>query len=317
MPALKCDACGGALISYKDGLMKCEYCGLLHTRERINQKVQEIKGAVEVYKGNVERERLLQNAKHFTKTGDYTSAYKTFQILRFDYPADEQIEEEFWKLRVKHTLTYDYDVKNVDPASIKEFSETIQNSKKYSINSDELIAKVVKLYNNFDGITNKAFEWNRLELNDIIDNYGLANIWKRKIDISNKKNEIGYKEGSLNNAVSYKDHVKKSNEEMDSKRTGEIIGALFLLLLVFINIALCTSSLWWILAFFITIPMALSGFLGAATSDNRYSNSKGVTDAEKTVEIIKGELDVLYDDIEKAEADLKKEEATVFLKLME
>ncbi len=44
MAALTCDICGGKLIMQTGALVKCESCGMEYTKERMQEKVQEIKG---------------------------------------------------------------------------------------------------------------------------------------------------------------------------------------------------------------------------------------------------------------------------------
>ena len=46
MAALVCDVCDGKLVMGSGGVAVCENCGMEHTKERMREKVQEIKGTV-------------------------------------------------------------------------------------------------------------------------------------------------------------------------------------------------------------------------------------------------------------------------------
>lgn len=48
MAALVCDICGGKLSMGTGGLAVCDSCGMEHTKERVQEKVQEIKGVVRI-----------------------------------------------------------------------------------------------------------------------------------------------------------------------------------------------------------------------------------------------------------------------------
>lgn len=87
MTALKCDACGAGLSMDKSGdFAICEYCGMKHTNERISVKIQEIKGVVEITKGDAEKKRLLKNAETFIELGKISSAREIYEQLTNDYP---------------------------------------------------------------------------------------------------------------------------------------------------------------------------------------------------------------------------------------
>ncbi|MEG1526452.1 MAG: hypothetical protein RSA96_02340 [Erysipelotrichaceae bacterium] len=56
MAALVCDICGGKLSMGTGGIAVCDSCGLEHTKERMREKVQEIKGTV-----RVDNSHLIEN----------------------------------------------------------------------------------------------------------------------------------------------------------------------------------------------------------------------------------------------------------------
>jgi len=56
MSALKCDICGGKLTMGEKGVAVCDSCGMEHTQQRMQEKIQEIKGTV-----RVDNSPLVQN----------------------------------------------------------------------------------------------------------------------------------------------------------------------------------------------------------------------------------------------------------------
>lgn len=112
MKTLVCEICGGKLIMQSGGVAKCDSCGMEYTKERIQEKIQEIKGTVkidspvEVVKGDAEKERLLRNAEIFYDLKKYEDSRKFFSQIC------EQYTNEFrgWFGLYKSTLmSYFYD----------------------------------------------------------------------------------------------------------------------------------------------------------------------------------------------------------------
>ena len=99
MVALKCDACGGSLTMTNSGeIAVCDFCGMKYTMERIKAKVQEIKGVVEITKGEAEKERLLSNAETFIRINNVNKAEEIYKHLMEEYPNDEIAYVEYLKL---------------------------------------------------------------------------------------------------------------------------------------------------------------------------------------------------------------------------
>ncbi len=92
MKQLTCEVCGGKLVMQSGGIAKCDSCGMEYTKERIQEKVQEIKGTVkidgpvETIKGNSEKERLLKNAEQFEQFQDWEKAYQTYKEITKEFP---------------------------------------------------------------------------------------------------------------------------------------------------------------------------------------------------------------------------------------
>lgn len=64
MAALVCDLCGGKLIMGAGGVATCDSCGMEHSADRMKEKVQEIKGVVQVDSSHLIENymRMAQNA---------------------------------------------------------------------------------------------------------------------------------------------------------------------------------------------------------------------------------------------------------------
>ena len=64
MAALVCDLCGGKLVMGTGGIATCDSCGMEHSPERMREKVQEVKGVVQVDSSHLVENymRMAQNA---------------------------------------------------------------------------------------------------------------------------------------------------------------------------------------------------------------------------------------------------------------
>lgn len=84
MAALVCDICGGKLAIGTGGIAVCDSCGMEHTNERIQEKVQEIKGVVQLDNSNmIDNWMKIGNAA--VASGNNKEAYEYFtKILEAD-----------------------------------------------------------------------------------------------------------------------------------------------------------------------------------------------------------------------------------------
>ncbi len=106
MKALTCDACGGNLTMTDDGSFAiCDFCGTKHTKERIGIKVQEIKGVVEITKGDAEKERLIKNAEKFIVLKEFVKAKKAYEDITTMYPDEWKGWWGLFKLPFEEFLT--------------------------------------------------------------------------------------------------------------------------------------------------------------------------------------------------------------------
>lgn len=174
MSALTCDICGGNLAMNESGdFAVCESCGMKHTKERVKVKVQEVKGVVEITKGEVEKERLLRNAETFIKINDVNKAEEIYEQLMSDYPDDETAYVEYLKLlfpRLSAELSKSEYVKLTKPWSpysdIKRIISIIQNlsGSKYDNMIDSLWLEHDKKHSNFQSELTKKYNAGEISL---------------------------------------------------------------------------------------------------------------------------------------------------------
>ena len=81
MAALVCDVCGGKLVMGTGGIAVCDSCGMEHSKDRMQEKVQEIKGTVAVsnlthYKDIWEAagKGIVQDVAYFIENGTDVNA---------------------------------------------------------------------------------------------------------------------------------------------------------------------------------------------------------------------------------------------------
>ncbi len=87
MGKLMCEICGGSLVMNADNVAECESCGMKYAKEKIAQMVK-IDGAVEITKGEAEKERLLKNAETFISLNERNKANSIYYQITKDYPDD-------------------------------------------------------------------------------------------------------------------------------------------------------------------------------------------------------------------------------------
>jgi alpha-tubulin suppressor-like RCC1 family protein len=77
MAALVCDVCGGKLVMGTGGMAVCDSCGMEHSKDRMQEKVQEIKGSVEV--SNIASlESLFKRGQLALENSQWETAYGYF-----------------------------------------------------------------------------------------------------------------------------------------------------------------------------------------------------------------------------------------------
>ena len=122
MAALVCEICGGKLVVQSGGVAKCDSCGMEYTKERIQEKIQEIKGTVkidgpvEAIKGDAEKERLLSVALECRKKEQYEDAIQIYNSIIKDYPSDWK---GYWG-KIQSSLINDSAIVGVEIYSFRE-----------------------------------------------------------------------------------------------------------------------------------------------------------------------------------------------------
>ena len=117
MPALTCDVCGGALSIDAGGkTATCQFCGAQHSMERMREKVQEIKGTVNI-EGEVAARQTGTSSDvlqwkalldKYMKALDFKSAMPIVKKILEAAPADEEANKIYDDLQ---ELQY-FDIRN-------------------------------------------------------------------------------------------------------------------------------------------------------------------------------------------------------------
>lgn len=180
MKPLVCDMCGGSLTMDKSGdFAVCEYCGMKHTRERIQVKVQEIKGTVhvdgpiEIVNGNAEKERLLSSAETHYSLGNYKESNEIFLQITKQYPSNFY----GWFGLYKSNLQYRFNSKDI----IISYGGKIEDEFKY-IDENELNYQYAKKF--WTG-TEQSLEKLYIDLWKTIPFYEIRMPIYRKISLKN------------------------------------------------------------------------------------------------------------------------------------
>ena len=87
MGKLVCEICGGSLMMNVDNIAECESCGMKYSKEKVVQMVK-IDGAVEITKGEAEKERLLKNAYTYSKLNKHKEAEEIYVKITQEFPDD-------------------------------------------------------------------------------------------------------------------------------------------------------------------------------------------------------------------------------------
>lgn len=84
MAALVCDICGGKLTMGSGGIAVCDSCGMEHTKERMQEKVQEIKGTVRIDNSHM-TDSWMKMGHAAASAGNHKEAYEYFtKVIEVD-----------------------------------------------------------------------------------------------------------------------------------------------------------------------------------------------------------------------------------------
>ncbi len=89
MAALVCDICGGKLVMGSGGIAVCDSCGMEHSPDRMKEKVQEIKGTVQVDNSHM-IDTWMKMGQSAAEAGNNKEAYDYFTKVI-------EIEPENWR----------------------------------------------------------------------------------------------------------------------------------------------------------------------------------------------------------------------------
>lgn len=119
MAAVICDICGGNLMMDASGeFAVCESCGMKHSKDRVKAKVQEIKGVVEVTKGEAEKDRLKKNAETFLQMNDLYNALLIYDELSKTYPDSSEIWQRMLTIIVNYGVCLHHTTDYGQPKSV-------------------------------------------------------------------------------------------------------------------------------------------------------------------------------------------------------
>lgn len=94
MAALVCDLCGGKLVMGAGGIAVCDSCGMEYSTERMREKVQMIKGSVQIDNSNMV-DTWMRLAMSAAQAGNQKEAY--------DYYAKViEVEPQNWRAIMKY-----------------------------------------------------------------------------------------------------------------------------------------------------------------------------------------------------------------------
>jgi len=84
MAALMCDICGGKLIMGSGGIAVCDSCGMEHSQDRMKEKIQEIKGVVQIDNSHMV-DNWMKMGTAAAQAGNHKEAYDYFtKVIEVD-----------------------------------------------------------------------------------------------------------------------------------------------------------------------------------------------------------------------------------------
>lgn len=239
MTALVCDICGGKLVMQSGGVAKCDSCGMEYTKERIQEKVQEIKGTVkidgpvETVKGDAEKERLLNMANDCLNKGNLEEAKRIYTTVSKEYSNDWR---GWWGIICSTPLTENLVIglAGISQSALLEHEYTTALSFAPD-NKHEMINQ------------NKQQR--------------LKNIEKIKLQnqIKGIQNDIQITEGKIKNIETM---LNKKEKEYNTVKTTHIIGVIFIIIAIIMFLAIKTTMGTVISIIVFVVGIIIWNFLG-------------------------------------------------------
>lgn len=179
MAKLMCEICGGSLIMSTDNIAECENCGMKYAKEKVAQMVK-IDGAVEITKGEAEKERLLKNAETYLRLEKYTEAYELCRRITNEYPGDYR----GWYLCFKssvYVLANNIHLSLSDIAILEEADSNLKTAIKLSNNKDDFGKEAITFWFDilFKGNTNLVTLYSFRNEQNCSENHVVATFLKK------------------------------------------------------------------------------------------------------------------------------------------
>jgi Chromosome segregation ATPases len=123
MEALVCDICGGKLIVGAGGVATCESCGMVHSPERMKEKIQEIHGTV-----RIDNSHLIQNYLEMANNAIDSSNNSEAESYCNKIIEIDPTNYEAWFIKGKASGWQSTLQKNRVSESVSAFSKAIANA---------------------------------------------------------------------------------------------------------------------------------------------------------------------------------------------
>ena len=270
MATLVCDICGGKLVMQSGGVAKCDSCGMEYTKERIQEKVQEIKGTVkidgpvETVKGDAEKERLLNMANDCLNKGNLEEAKRIYTTVSKEYSNDWR---GWWGIICSTPLP-----ESIFPTGI------VTDSKQYFLDYEFKMALSFAP----DKQKNMINQYKKKRLNDfeLIKNNTKrdSQIKQLRIDTENKQKRI----------IELQEELEKYENKIDSNNKVNFGFTVAYFVIILIVLLIPSLSNWWLLLIVPVGAIVLFGmFFGdtdiALTKEFKVKNQNSIEALNKTI----------------------------------
>ena len=117
---MRCPYCGGNIDTREK---RCPYCGATFTEEEINQLEHKVQGTFEVFRGTLDKERLIKRAETHFALGNTEQATQAFRAVCDEFPDDCRGWLGLVRVRTKGFTLF-----HIDDKTIEECEETIKKA---------------------------------------------------------------------------------------------------------------------------------------------------------------------------------------------
>lgn len=206
MAALVCDICGGKLIMGSGGIAVCDSCGVEHSQDRMREKIQEIKGVVQVDNSHMV-DNWMKMGTAATQAGNNKEAYDYFtKVIEVDPQNWRAIFEKgkagAWQSTLANLRT---------PEIYQGVNMALDIIKDLNMSEDELVhiknEFAVALFNINNAITD-LMEQNLLNLDDKYFDAHWDQMWNTRQRYLTNVDQL---EDALSLIIDFDDDLSKSN----------------------------------------------------------------------------------------------------------